>query len=243
MNEPLCSFLEWDSDFFGYRIFRLRSRDLRRGLVSRVLEECRTKRVECLYFLAAADDVESLQLAQEAGFRLVDVRMTLSWTARERGTTAPCSYIRTARTEDIPELERIAAAAHEGTRFFADPRFAGRAPSLYRHWISSSVRGSADIVLVAEMDGGPRGYATGHRGDDGVARIGLVGVGSSARGRGLGRALVAQLLRVFSERGMEKVEVVTQGRNVAAQRLYQRCGFLTADVQLWFHRWFGPASR
>jgi len=32
--------------------------------------------------------------------------------------------------------------------------------------------------------------------------------------------------------------VVTQGRNLAAQRLYQRNGFVTASLQLWYHRWF-----
>ena len=28
------------------------------------------------------------------------------------------------------------------------------------------------------------------------------------------------------------------GRNLAAQRLYQRSGFVTASLQLWYHRWF-----
>ena len=39
--------------------------------------------------------------------------------------------------------------------------------------------------------------------------------------------------------------VVTQGRNVAAQRLYQSAGFRTAAVQLWHHCWFthGVAER
>jgi hypothetical protein len=36
------------------------------------------------------------------------------------------------------------------------------------------------------------------------------------------------------------VNVVTQGRNSKAQRLYERCGFLTRSVQLWYHRWFMP---
>jgi hypothetical protein len=31
---------------------------------------------------------------------------------------------------------------------------------------------------------------------------------------------------------------VTQGRNLAAQRLYQRTGFLIRDLQLWYHKWY-----
>jgi hypothetical protein len=31
---------------------------------------------------------------------------------------------------------------------------------------------------------------------------------------------------------------VTQGRNVAAQCLYQACGFRTALTQVVYHRWF-----
>jgi hypothetical protein len=32
--------------------------------------------------------------------------------------------------------------------------------------------------------------------------------------------------------------VVTQGRNRGAQRLYQQCGFLSRDLQLWHHKWY-----
>jgi hypothetical protein len=41
---------------------------------------------------------------------------------------------------------------------------------------------------------------------------------------------------------MGMVKTVTQGRNIPAQRTYQRCGFQTAAVQLWYHRWFDPPS-
>jgi hypothetical protein len=45
-------------------------------------------------------------------------------------------------------------------------------------------------------------------------------------------------LRWFTENRLNRVEVVTQARNFTAQRLYQRSGFVTANVQLWFHKWF-----
>jgi ribosomal protein S18 acetylase RimI-like enzyme len=48
-------------------------------------------------------------------------------------------------------------------------------------------------------------------------------------------------VRWFSEEGVEVVSVVTQARNVRAQRLYQRYGFTTRSVKLWFHRWSAEA--
>ena len=238
MTEPICTLLEWDTEFFGHRIFRLQQKRLNEELVDGVLRRCRAESVDCLYYLAEADDAESLRVAQDAGFRLVDIRATLSWTGGEASPGTPSTFVRAAETEDIPELERIASTVHRGTRFFADPRFSGKAPSLYRTWISTSVRGHADFVLVAKVDGRPAGYVTGKEGGGGVGHIGLCGVDASARGHGLGRALVEQALRWFYEHGRREVYVVTQGRNIAARRLYERCGFLTSSVELWFHRWF-----
>ena len=57
MSAPLCEFLEWDSEFFGHRIFRLGVERLRPELVERVLDECQTESIECLYFLANAGGV------------------------------------------------------------------------------------------------------------------------------------------------------------------------------------------
>jgi len=37
---------------------------------------------------------------------------------------------------------------------------------------------------------------------------------------------------------IDKVSVVTQGHNLAAQRLYQRCGFLTHSIKFYYHKWF-----
>ena len=46
--------------------------------------------------------------------------------------------------------------------------------------------------------------------------------------------------RWFEQEDAEKIRVVTQGRNVAAQRLYQKCGFASSSMEIWFHRWFSP---
>lgn len=201
------------------------------------MHECQAQGAECLYFLADTDEAESFQLAEERGFRLVDIRVTLTWTGNELSIREILPPIRPARLDDIPELQSIASKAYDKTRFYADPRFASKAPSLYRTWIEQSVRGDADIVLVAELDGRPVGYVTGHQKSQQEGHIGLLGVSSSAQGGGVGQALVECGMDWFLQRGIRQVHVVTQGSNIAAQHLYQNCGFRTSKTQLWFHWW------
>ena len=42
----------------------------------------------------------------------------------------------------------------------------------------------------------------------------------------------------FKNKDVRKIEVVTQGRNIPALRLYQKCGFQIQSLQIWYHKWF-----
>jgi dTDP-4-amino-4,6-dideoxy-D-galactose acyltransferase len=187
-------------------------------------------RVACLYFLAP-DEPGLAAAAEDAGFRLVDVRVELARSAAGGDVGA----VRPAWPEDEAELRRIARTNHPITRFYADARFPDeRCDDLYETWIARSLEGWAEAVLVAEADGRPAGYVSVHA--DGS--IGLIGVDPDARGRGLGRELVLGAVAWCRDRGLGEVSVVTQARNVPALRTFERCGFLARDVGLWFHKWF-----
>ena len=95
------------------------------------------------------------------------------------------------------------------------------------------------MVLVAELDRMPAGYVTCHLERETLrGSIGLVGVSRWAQGRGVGQTLVRRAVDWFTTQGVQHVTVVTQGRNCAAQRLYQRCGFVTGSIHLWYHKWY-----
>jgi dTDP-4-amino-4,6-dideoxy-D-galactose acyltransferase len=266
-----CRFLEWDSEFFGRRIATCTTSPRDRGEMAGVLAWCREHSIACLYALTPAGDVAAVQLMEDHAFRLVDVRTTYeaevarelaSARARElagagahelasagthelAGPRARAPAIRNAREADVPALRAIAAASHTDSRFYADERFdRARCDELYATWIEKSCRGWADAVFVAEHDGRAAGYVTCHLRAARRGEIGLLGVAAAAHGRGLGRALVASALGWFAERDIERASVVTQARNVAAQRLYQSSGFRTSAVELWHHRWFtGSGAR
>jgi dTDP-4-amino-4,6-dideoxy-D-galactose acyltransferase len=233
-----CRRLDWDSDFFARRIARLEGSRLTPELAADALTWSKAQGVDCLYFLADSDDPATVRVAEDHGFRQVDVRVTLR--ARLDGTTpgAPHGVTRPFTPLDIPALRALARVSHRDSRFYADPNFPRpRCDDLYETWIDKSCRGYADAVLVAQADGVAVGYVSCHLGEPTTGQIGLFAVDAAHRGRGLGRALVMAALGWFAARGVRDVTVVTQGRNVAAQRLYARGGFAPCAVQLWYHKW------
>jgi dTDP-4-amino-4,6-dideoxy-D-galactose acyltransferase len=240
-GSDVCELLAWDSEFFGLRIGRVRAGVMTRELSAAIEAEAARARLDCLYFLADADQPGSVGLAEGAGFRLVDVRVELDLHFAPAADPTPgMPPLRLATPADAAILRAIARVSHRDSRFYQDGNFAReRCDALYETWIDRSMQGWADAVLVAEQDGVAVGYITCSRRADGVGQIGLLGVEGRAHGAGHGTRLVRAALDWFQAAGCPRVIVVTQGRNVAAQRLYQRGGFKTSRMQLWWHRWFG----
>jgi len=240
--EEVCRFLEWDSRFFGINVGRVNAARLAKEQMSGLLEWCRGQRIDCLYLLADPEHQETAQLAADHSFELVDIRLTLEHpsvdASRAKSPSLP-GGIRRFQASDLPALREMAGRLYEDTRFFFDRRFPReRSEELYRIWTQRSCENPQMQVLVAESER-VEGYLSISRGDNnGVGQIELIAVEPSAQGRGVGRALVTAALNEFANQRMTRARVVTQGRNVRAQRLYQRCGFVTESLQLWYHLWF-----
>jgi putative acetyltransferase len=80
---------------------------------------------------------------------------------------------------------------------------------------------------LARVDGQPAGCAALKRRADGLAELKSMHVLESARGAGVGRALVNQVIEAAREAGFTRIGLET-GRSegfAASRRLYQRMGF------------------
>jgi len=243
LADNLCLFLDWDSRFFGFRIAQLNVNSLKPKYIPEIDSWCRRNAISCLYFLSDFNSPESIRIAEENSFKLVDSRVEMERTINE-SDKFDYQYndliFRDAKTDDIELLQDIAKKSFTSSRFYFDQRFPrDLCDSFYATWIKVSCEGFAQKVLVTEINGKPVGFITGHlEKDSACGRIGLVGLRDEARGKGIGQILIHQALSWFSGQGIKLVRIVTQGRNVAAQRLYQKCGFLTRSVQLWYHKWY-----
>jgi dTDP-4-amino-4,6-dideoxy-D-galactose acyltransferase len=237
--EP-CTLLDWDTNFFGFPIARVNGSQLNSTISENILRWCAENNIRCLYFLADADHPQTVRLAELHGFYLTDIRMELE--RRLEGISLPnetATGIRLAVGEDLPALLAIAGSAYQDSRFYHDGHFSGRqCDQLYRAWIENSLNGFAQVVLVLGNPGNPMGFITCNTSENSIGSISLLGVSSTSRGQGVGQKLIDASLAWFKKIGMLSVEVVTQGRNIAAQRLYQRNGFITKEMKLWYHKWF-----
>lgn len=234
----ICQVLDWDTAFFGQRIARVHGNRLDETRVRDILVWCVDQRIDCLYFLADSADGQTSRLAETYGFHLMDIRVTLEARLDKLPPRSPSSIIRPGTPDDLDALRLVARSNHQDSRFYYDPGFSReRCDALYETWLEKSFHGYADIVLAADLDGQAVGYITCKNTANG-GDIGLLGVSADYRGRGLGRLLIDAALDWCAAQGHERVSVVTQGRNANAQRTYQRCGFLTQRVELWYHRWF-----
>jgi dTDP-4-amino-4,6-dideoxy-D-galactose acyltransferase len=241
LNEP-GQVLEWDSQFFGRRIGRLTTNQLSREWMPQIDSWCRREQIDCLYFLAGPNDAETSRLASENQFQFVDGRVTLDMEII--GDTCAClsnetSAIREAKPGDLPALRDMAGRLHQDSRFFFDERFGKTmARRLFETWIEKSCAASDGRVFVADSGGRAGGYVAFRQPHAGLGQIELLAVDEFAQGQGLGRQLMAASLRWMKDQKIGRVVVVTQERNIRAQRLYQRSGFATCSVELWYHRWF-----
>lgn len=232
--------VSWDEDIFGVKTARIRSTRPERHALGATLEEIRVWGAGVVHLLVDADADESIRAAEERGFRLVDVRVTLQWDVTpSRPVEKEGFVLKSAAAGDRDALEGIARSSYGLSRYYRDSRYSReRCGELYTRWIRQCCDAPSGVVLVADAGGTAAGFvACEALPGSASGSIALFGVAERHRGRGLASFLLGGARSWFSNVPVETVTVVTQGRNIDAQRAYQRGGFLIRQMQFWYHLW------
>jgi ribosomal protein S18 acetylase RimI-like enzyme len=97
----------------------------------------------------------------------------------------------------------------------------------------------ANVLLIAYVDGNPAGFVSGTEllhPDKPAPELFLneLGVDEAYRGRGIGRALVAEVWRVAQELGCRGMWVLTDDDNPAANKVYRAAGGTRAREEVMY---------
>ena len=238
--EGLVRFLPWDSEFFGHRIAKVIPTTLSIDDIHGLDSWCQEEHIHCLYFLSSSIGGPALWPAQNNGFLLVDLRVTLvANLSKLELIPNKNKAICLATTADIPNLRSISAHNHVDSRFYADPHFERlKCDELYQIWIENSVKDSKTKVFTYKPEGQALGYVSSSQDECGHGVIELVGIAKEYQGQGIGTQLINKCLQDLQSEGSSQVEVVTQGRNTKAIQLYEKCGFRLKSIQPWLHKWY-----
>lgn len=229
--------ISWDSDFFDFNIAELRLHPRRSDF--RYLDKYVTQnRIRLIQCCIKTTDTLSVNALGHHGFEFVDLRTTFVLKGKVRPDRSQFRSIREANVDDIPVLKQMA-----GKVFFKISRFnhknfdKRKSRQLYQVWVEKAVRGEYDdVCYVKEERGKIIGFVTyKKRKDRGV--IGLIGIDSSYRGRGVGSALLAKCFDRSARDGNNIIEVSTGGNNIPALNFYIKNGFNIAMVQSWYYKW------
>lgn len=233
--------LDWDSNYFSCPTYRIEFINWNENS-NNPIENLATTTHQFLIDLSArhsqyyvfaeipAEDLITLQALGQAGFRLIETRLTYFRDDIDKFTWERRSAVRQATTADIPNLRQVAMQARNlYDRFHADPFFSQTiADEFLATFIENSVNGFADIVLVPNTDENlPNAFLTGkfmpeqrHLTGVETARMILSAVGESRRGWYI--RLIAELSHVFKEKNIKLAYMTTQATNRAVIRVWEK---------------------
>jgi ribosomal protein S18 acetylase RimI-like enzyme len=99
-------------------------------------------------------------------------------------------------------------------------------------WEDLSVTVREGVALIVEEEGRALGFIFCVLGDRGrqTAHVTDIYVRPEARSRGIGRALLAELVTPARDAGLAHVSLEVLVRNTDARRLYERLGFVPVDI-------------
>ncbi len=161
------------------------------------------------------------------------------------------SYVRTefvtvrpARFEDIPSICDITEKAFEPVSLarmrqdFFGERLGAKNWSVYKcRDLEEFCRQRIYQVIVAESAGRVVGYATWlFDSEQGIAEIGNNAVHPEFQGKGIGRALQKEVERRMREEGFTRFTVNTLGVDIAAQKLYEKLGYIRYAESVYYLR-------
>jgi dTDP-4-amino-4,6-dideoxy-D-galactose acyltransferase len=236
--------LAWDTAHFGIPVGRIETPETADEGLAALLGEARRAGYQLVYWATEPSHPVSPTLLDQFCGSLVDRKVAYH---RELVPTTSAELPDAVgmeeypATEPTPRLIELAVAAGRYSRFAADPHLRpGLFESLYEKWIRRSTRREiADTVLVTyELDRPDEVLGMITVAQSGAsARIGLVAVHESGRGRGLGLALLQAAQCWMLKHGVSQATVVTQAANVPACRCYEKAGYRLGHTRHHYHFW------
>lgn len=225
-------YLDWDSEFFGFRIGRADISSYQELIRLCTMEAELGKQYDLIYVYC-----QPMVRFEHSNVYLVDEKTIYTKRIESQPICANvCMYQDSLPNED---LYRLALISGEFSRFRNDIHFPkGSYERLYHRWIEQSVLGNmANKVFVYQQEQRICGMLTA-KWDVNTANYGLLAVDTQMQGKGIGTKMMQTLENYLAhETSAITLSLSTQKNNQNACRLYEKLGFSVNGVTSVYHWW------
>lgn len=226
--ESMLKFLDWDSQFFEKKIYRL---DISKADQIDAIKQLDSNFDGELIYLFSKED---LNFKNNDQLLLADKKIVFEKVIIPTEIKIDDSEIISVfeLTDDLLDLAFL--SGHH-SRFKLDSKLQHKFKSMYRIWIEKSLtREIAHEVFAYRFDNKNIGFVTVKRNED-SAVIGLIAVSEHYHGKNIGSALMKKVEEWCGSNGVKHLEVATQLDNVQACNFYKKNGFNTKQIDYIYH--------
>lgn len=239
-RKSLFLILNWDSNFFGYKIAKIVASNQNQGELKILLTKLYNAHIKLVYWFVDPNDKTSNEAAKKNGGFLADEKITYkinssNYNFQKIDNQYLQSYLKKPLNKNILSL-----ALQSGfySRYRKDKKFVhNEFIRLYTTWIERSLNGeiAKDVIVYVNNDI-EVGLVTLEVKDN-YGSLGLLAVNKKHRGKSIGKQLINAALIKFKSYGINRVNVSTQKKNIAACKFYEKIGFVKKNVQNIYHFW------
>jgi len=226
--------LSWDSNFFDCKVGKI---DLE-NFNEREVHEAILNNDFTLTYLTLSKLIDDEVIGSTfLKYTLVDRKTTFVKTVNPdaKWYTAVSIYKAKHATNHLIQL---AIQSGVYSRFKIDNKISTiKFEKLYELWIKKLLkRENNEVILICKVENEIAGFlAVGIKND----RVDLImgAVGEKHRGQGIGKELFMSAEHFALKKGFKRIQIVTQGNNVPACKLYEKIGYEIEGLAYIYHVW------
>jgi dTDP-4-amino-4,6-dideoxy-D-galactose acyltransferase len=228
--------LNWDSDFFGYKIGKAEIENFHIEQYEEALAFFKRSGIKLIY--AYPLDQLSKNSLIELKIPLVDIKVTF-----EKNDNFSLKNILNTKSYDTNDqyeaLEKLALLSGKYSRFRIDNHFSNNEFfRLYTEWIKKSIsKEIATDVIVYKDSNLLKGFVSYKITPTNDIVIGLIAVDILEHNKGIGKILMQSIENIAFQKNSKKITVYTQLQNKTAITFYHSCGYQIKKQQEIFHLW------
>lgn len=179
-------------------------------------------------------NIRAINMLGSYGFNLIDTNITLEKNISKDKDFKFNTTVRMAKNTDASSVSELSRKSFLISRFHLDPYInTATAKEINYQWAHNFFSGKrGDQLIVAEINDTIVGFNLLILKDDSVV-IDLITVDSNYERKGIATDLINYAESINS--GKAKIVVGTQAANIAALRLYEKCGFKVCNTKYVLH--------